>query len=233
MKRSQINAAMQEAVAFLEQRRFHLPPFAYWTPKDWQAKGAEVAEIVENQLGWDVTDFGLGDFERSGLLLFTLRNGSVENLQAGRGKLYAEKIMIVREGQVTPLHFHWQKTEDIINRGGGNLLIRLYNASPDGAELLDTDVAVEADGVRRVVEAGEVVTLGPGESITLETRVYHSLWGEPGKGTVLAGEVSLINDDRTDNRFYEPLGRFPPIEEDEPPLHLLVTDYARYYRRQE
>ena len=228
MKRSQINTILQEAIAFLAQHQFFLPPFAFWTPEDWQAKGAEVAEIVEGRLGWDVTDFGLGDFERSGLLLFTLRNGSVENLQAGRGKLYAEKIMIVREGQVTPLHFHWQKTEDIINRGGGNLLIRLYNASADGAELLDTDVAVQTDGVRRVVEAGGTVALRPGESITLETGLYHSFWAEPGKGTVLAGEVSVVNDDRTDNRFYEPLGRFPAIEEDEPPLYLLVTDYPDY-----
>jgi D-lyxose ketol-isomerase len=231
MKRSEINMILREAVAFLEQRRFHLPPFAFWTPEDWRAKGPEVAEIVERRLGWDVTDFGLGDFERSGLLLFTLRNGSVENLQAGRGKLYAEKIMMVRAGQLTPLHFHWQKTEDVINRGGGSLLVRLYNAGPDGSDLLDTAVAVQMDGVRRVVEAGGTVTLHPGESITLETRVYHSFWGEPGKGTVLAGEVSAVNDDQTDNRFYEPLGRFPSIEEDEPPLYLLVGDYPACYRQ--
>ena len=33
------------------------------------------------------------------------------------------------------------------------------------------------------------------------------------------------NDDNTDNRFYEPLGRFPEIEEDEPPYRLLCTEY--------
>lgn len=30
-------------------------------------------------------------------------------------------------------HFHWFKTEDIINRGGGNVLIRVYNSLPDEA----------------------------------------------------------------------------------------------------
>lgn len=44
-------------------------------------------------------------------------------------------------------------------------------------------------------------------------------------GTVLAGEVSRVNDDTNDNRFLEPLPRFPAIEEDEAPLHLLCTEY--------
>jgi hypothetical protein len=53
----------------------------------------------------------------------------------------------------------------------------------------------------------------------------------PGEGgRVLVGEVSMVNDDRTDNRFFESIGRFPQIMEDEPPLHLLTMDYAKYYR---
>ena len=47
---------------------------------------------------------------------------------------------------------------------------------------------------------------------------------------MLVGEVSLVNDDDKDNRFYTPLGRFPEIEEDEPPLYLLCTDYAKYVK---
>ena len=228
MKRSQINAIMREAIAFLDRRQFYLPPFAYWTPQDWRTKGDEVSEIIENQLGWDITDFGLGNFEQVGLFLFTLRNGNLKNLEKMTGKLYAEKILIVRENQITPLHFHWQKMEDIINRGGGNLVIQLYNAADEGRKLLDTDVVVQCDGVRTVVKAGGTLTLHPGESISVPAGLYHKFWGEPGRGTVLVGEVSRINDDRTDNRFFEPIGRFPSIEEDEPPLYLLIQDYATH-----
>ncbi|MBN1249130.1 MAG: D-lyxose/D-mannose family sugar isomerase, partial [Anaerolineae bacterium] len=75
---------------------------------------------------------------------------------------------------------------------------------------------------------GSVLSLGPGESITLPTRLYHKFWGADAR--VLVGEVSMVNDDDRDNRFYEPIGRFPEIVEDAPPRHLLVTDYADYYR---
>ena len=47
---------------------------------------------------------------------------------------------------------------------------------------------------------------------------------------MLIGEVSMVNDDHSDNKFTEPLGRFPTIEEDEPPVYLLCGDYAKYYR---
>ena len=227
MKRSEINTIMRDADAFLKEHKFCLPPFAYWTPGDWAAKGGEVREIVDRQLGWDITDFGSGEFERVGLFLFTLRNGTLENLRIGRGKLYAEKIMVVGIGQVTPMHFHWDKTEDIINRGGGKLAIQLYNATEDEG-LADTDVVVSMDGILRTFEAGGTVVLNPGESITLSPRGYHKFWGVDGR--VLVGEVSMVNNDNTDNRFYEPVGRFPQIEEDEAPSYLLVNDYTRYYR---
>lgn len=227
MKRSEINAIMREADAFIKARGFYLPPFAYWTPEAWSTKGEEVREIVENGLGWDITDFGSGDFERRGLFLFTLRNGHPRNWRTLQGKLYAEKIMIVGVDQVTPLHFHWNKSEDIINRGGGKLVIQLYNATDDEG-LADTDVVVSIDGMRRLVRAGDSVVLGPGESITLPTRLYHKFWGAQER--VLVGEVSMVNDDNADNRFYRSIGRFPEIEEDEAPVYLLTTDYARYYR---
>ncbi len=227
MKRSEINDIIREADAFLKEYRFRLPPFAYWSPDEWRTKGEEAREIVAHGLGWDITDFGSGDFESRGLFLFTVRNGAVENLKKGEGKVYAEKIMMVREGQVTPMHYHWLKTEDIINRGGGKLAIRLYNATEDG-DLEDTPVVVSMDGVRHTVEAGGIVRLEPGESITLTPGMYHEFWGEDGK--VLVGEVSSVNDDNTDNRFYEPVGRFPDIEEDEPPLYPLIGDYDTLYQ---
>jgi D-lyxose ketol-isomerase len=227
LKRSEINVIMREADAFIREMGFYLPPFAHWTPKDWGTKGEEVREIVDNQLGWDITDFGRGNYEKCGLLLFTLRNGNPKNWETMQGKLYAEKIMVVGVDQVTPTHFHWNKSEDIINRGGGELVIQLYNSTED-EDLADTDVTVSTDGVKRVVKAGGIVVLSPGESITLPTRLYHKFWGAESR--VMVGEVSMVNDDTADNRFYETVGRFPEIEEDEPPLYLLCNDYARYYR---
>ena len=228
MKRSQINDIMLEADTFIRQRGFYLPPFAYWRPEDWTTKGPEAREIVENGLGWDITDFGSGDYQKCGLFLFTVRNGHPRNLETLQGKLYAEKLMIVEVEQVTPMHFHWHKTEDIINRGGGRLALQLYNATVD-EDLAPTDVTVSMDGVKQTVKAGDTVMLSPGESITLPTQVYHKFWGVQER--VLVGEVSLVNDDKTDNRFYEPVGRFPTIEEDESPLHLLVNDYGQWYHR--
>ena len=224
MKRSEINRIIREARAFFEQMNFRLPPVAEWTLADWQTKGDEVREIVEAGIGWDLTDFGRGDFAKAGLLLFTIRNGC-----ARTGKPYAEKIMIVRENQLTLTHHHWQKTEDIICRGGGNLQIKLHNATAD-EKLADTPITVQMDGVTHRFPAGTTVTLHPGESITLTPNLYHSFWGEPGHGTVLVGEVSAVNDDKTDNCFLEPLLRFPEIEEDEPPFRLLVSDYERWVK---
>jgi D-lyxose ketol-isomerase len=227
MKRSEINTILRDADTFIRQHSFYLPPFAYWTPDDWSARGKESSEIAQNRLGWDITDFGSGDFTRVGLVLFTIRNGSPENLKTGQGKTYAEKILLVDVDQVTPLHFHWQKMEDIINRGGGRLAIQLYNATQDEG-LADSDVLVSTDGVERCVKAGEVIMLNPGESITLPPYCYHKFWAVESR--VLAGEVSVVNDDLNDNRFLELLGRFPQIDEDEAPAYLLVTDYSRYYQ---
>jgi D-lyxose ketol-isomerase len=55
--------------------------------------------------------------------------------------------------------------------------------------------------------------------------MYHSFWGQRGTGQVMVGEVSAVNDDQSDNRFLEELGRFPEIEEDEAPAYLLCSEY--------
>jgi len=225
MKRSEINALIKNGASFLESMKFKLPPFAFWKLDDWNDKGVEYDEIRRNMLGWDITDFGSGDFYNIGLLLFTIRNGNHND--PGCIKPYAEKLLIVNEGQVTPYHFHFKKMEDIINRGGGNLIVKVYNS--DGRErFADTPVKVSMDGRNYTVPAGTEVRLTPGESITLPRGQYHSFWGEVGCGTVLVGEVSMVNDDRIDNRFYDPVGRFPAIEEDEPPLYLLGMDYPGF-----
>lgn len=224
MKRSEINNILRSTVEFLDKMNYKLPPFAFWSPEEWKTKGSEYDEIRDNMLGWDITDFGSGNFMKVGLLMFTIRNG---NLKLNKYiKPYAEKLLIVEEEQVTPYHFHWSKMEDIINRGGGNLLVKLYN-STTSEDLGKDPVRVSVDGRNYTVEAGTVIRLTPGESITLLNGQYHSFWGEKGSGKVLLGEVSKVNDDRIDNRFYEKTGRFPEIEEDEAPLYLLGNEYPQ------
>lgn len=222
MKRSQINAVIKDTLSLAQKSGFHLPPFTSWTPGEWAQKNHEYDEIRDNKLGWDITDYGLGDFDKVGMALVTIRNGNQKDPRYD--KPYAEKLLVLQEGQLSPMHFHWFKMEDIINRGGGNLLLDLYNAAEDGS-LTDTEVQVSQDGRNYTVAAGTTVRLTPGESITLRKGTYHNIHVENGFGPVLIGEVSLCNDDETDNRFQEPVGRFPVIEEDELPFRLLCTEY--------
>ena len=56
--------------------------------------------------------------------------------------------------------------EDIINRGGNDIYITVYNGAKDG-EMLNTDVTVYSDGKEEVVPAGTKVLLKPGQSMTL------------------------------------------------------------------
>ena len=220
MKRSEINQHIEEAINFFESQNFKLPPWAYWTLEQWKEHVGNHDEIIENHLGWDLTDFGSGDFKACGLLLFTMRNGTKKlNL-----KPYAEKIMIVDEDQLTPMHFHLSKMEDIINRGGGNLLMKLY-PSNEKEEFAEHEFEVSLDGIKRKFRPGDVVRLQPGESITLYQGLYHSFYGESGKGKVLVGEISTVNDDHSDNRFFDEVGRFPKIEEDDAIRRLLLGDY--------
>lgn len=222
MKRSEINAALRKMEAMVQKCKFQLPPFCDFTPEDWRGKGHEYDEVRDNMLGWDITDYGLGDFEHVGFSLITLRNGNTKLKKYV--KPYAEKLLYLDEGQSATMHFHWNKMEDIINRGGGNVLIRVYNSTEDG-KFADTDVVIHSDGREYIVPAGTKVRLTPGESITVYPYMYHDFEVEKGSGEVLLGEVSMCNDDNTDNRFYEPMGRFPKIEEDEKPYRLLCMEY--------
>ena len=221
MKRSEINAAIKAMIELADSLNFKLPPFVHWMPEDWADRGKEYDEIRAARLGWDVTDFGSGRFEKTGLTLLTIRNGIHDRPGT---KPYCEKLMMVGENQITPMHFHWNKTEDIIVRGGGRLVCKVYEATSDD-KLAPSPVRVSVDGRVTEVPAGAEAVLNAGESITLTPRVYHSFWGQPGGGAVLVGEVSAVNDDEHDNRFLEDLPRFPALEEDEQPFRLLCTEY--------
>lgn len=224
MKRSEVNVALKEMEQMINDYRFSLPPFCHFTPEEWQEKGHEYDEIRDNMLGWDITDYGLGDFNKTGFSLITIRNGN-QQMKDKYKKTYAEKLLYLKEGQYAPMHFHWSKMEDIINRGGGNLLITVYNSTKE--EELDkvNDVKIHKDGREITVAAGTAVKLTPGESISIQPGLYHDFNVEEGTGPVLIGEVSQCNDDTIDNRFYEEMGRFPTIEEDEEPYRLLCNEY--------
>lgn len=224
MKRSEINRVIQEMETEIASKGLYLPPFCSWTPEEWATKGHEYDEIRENKLGWDITDYGLEKWEQIGFALVTLRNGNPNNMKYK--KVYAEKIMMLREGQHSPMHFHWSKCEDIINKGGGTVVIHMYNDTPT-AGLGSDPVLIHSDGRSYYVPAGTGVELRPGESITIWPHQYHDFDILPGTGTTLLGEVSMCNDDETDNHFYEPIGRFPAIEEDELPYRLLCFEYPK------
>lgn len=227
MKRSLINKKIHEAIKFCEERLLKLPPFAYWQIEDWENADESYIEIYDNMLGWDVSDFGMNEFEKYGLVTFTFRNGNYHNSER-YPKPYCEKLLIVEDGQELPYHFHWNKMEDIINRGGGNLILTLYNSNEDGT-FSDEDVEVTIDGKKTIIKAGGNVVLEPGQSITLMQGQYHMWKGQPGTGKIMLFEVSTTNDDFTDNRFYDELERIPSAEEDEPIKYLTFNDYKDYY----
>ena len=226
MKRSEINAALREMEGMIREYRCFLPDFCHFTPEDWQTKGHEYDEVRDNLLGWDITDYGLGKFDEVGFSLITIRNGNLK-MKDTYPKPYAEKLLYLKEGQYSPMHFHWSKMEDIINRGGGTVLIRVYNSLPDEELDKESPVTVHLDGRTVTVPAGSQVKLHPGQSISITPLLYHDFTVEKGTGPVLLGEVSQVNDDANDNRFNPPVGRFPAIEEDEPPYRLLCTEYPQ------
>jgi len=226
MKRSQINQILQEADDFIRSFGHILPPFAYWTPAEMRRRKSEISALITARLGWDITDYGLGDFRKTGLFLFTTRNGRLADLKAGGGMCYAEKIMISRQDQLSPMHRHIVKAEDIINRGGAKLALKMFSSDASGALDRAADVPVMVDGVARTLPAGATLLLDPGESVTLLPGNWHAFWGEG--GDVLIGEVSTVNNDLTDNVFADPIGRFATVEEDVAPLHLLVSDYEAW-----
>jgi D-lyxose ketol-isomerase len=223
MKRSRINEEIKWAKALLERSNIKLPPFGYWTMEDWTSGEHNLEVIKEVMLGWDITDYGKDRFNELGAILFTLRNGSLKDSSIGTP--YAEKLILLKDGQRLPIHHHKSKTEDIINRAGGVLAIKLYNSLENGEVDYVSKVSVDLDGVKQVFAAGEEIDIYPGNSITLRPYMYHLFWAKKGCGDLVCGEVSSINDDNTDNYNAEDVSRFSSIEEDEPILHPLCNEY--------
>ena len=187
MKRSEINRAIKAATIFFMQNGWALPP----EPR------------------WDVTDFGLGDFNASGLVLINLAEEPE----------YCEKIMYARKHQTTPAHTHAKKKEDIIVRHG-QLAVKVWKGKPGEYE---GSFDLRVSGKIQKVASGEVLHLVAGERVTLTPGIYHEFY--PESEECIIGEVSTANDDMNDNFFiYPDIGRFSQIEEDEQALVKLVSD---------
>lgn len=232
LSRSVINQCIDVALEVTGHYKFHLPPFAYWKVKDWLAVDSEYDELRNCMLGWDVTDFGSNDFKNVGRVLFTLRNGKFGN--KNYPKEYAEKLLIDPQNQRAPAHFHKNKREDIICRSGGNILVQLTKADPEGAPS-NQNFTVQVDGCTKRLSPGEIVRLKPGMSLNIIPRTIHQFWGEEGTGYpmngdryTLSSEISSVCDDLTDNFFLVDYGvRFPEIEEDEARRYYLCHEYPR------
>jgi len=228
--RSLVNRSVATAREVLDALKVTLPSHAYWSPENWEQADQTMDEVRDVMLGWDVTDFGSGRFRQIGRMLFTLRNGKARDMRYP--KPYAEKLLIEPEGQRSPMHYHRSKREDIINRGGGNVIIILHPVDADGLPARGTMTA-QVDGVRRDLHAGDPIRLQPGESLSIPPKTFHQFWAEEGTGVrvgseryTLSGEISSICDDWTDNVFIDEWAcRFPPITEDEPRTCYLCHEY--------
>ena len=190
MKRSAINKAHRDALACFARHHWVLPP----APR------------------WDITDFGLGDFERHGLTLVNLAEEPE----------YTEKLMYARRNQATPAHTHARKKEDIICRAG-ELRLRLWPVKPSPGAAMPGEMRVQVDGALVGVRPGADLVLCAGSRATVSPGTWHSFW--PSSDECIIGEVSTANDDLHDNFFADPaVGRFPGIDEDEPPGVRLQRD---------
>ena len=226
MKRSAVNQAIAWAKDYLQKNNIHLPEYAYWPLETWKANVDKLDTVRKVMLGWDITDYGLDDFEHIGAVLYTVRNGSIDDKSVGVP--FCEKYIVMRDGQRLTNHYHVAKTEDIINRAGGTLQLYLWNVDPATGKVLDTDVNVYMDGVLHTFKPGAEVLVEPGNSISLTPYIAHIFGAKPGSDLVV-GEVSSINDDNTDNYFLEKSLRFTNIEEDEPIACPLCNEYENIF----
>ena len=188
MKRSEINEVIRDATAFFLTNGWTLPP----EPK------------------WDITDFGLGKFNRAGLVLVNLAEEAE----------YCEKLMYARKNQLTPAHMHKKKKEDIICRTG-KMAIQIWNGSPEKSNSEAFNLKVNGKFTSFV--SGDMLRLTSGERVTLTPGLVHEFF--PESEECIIGEVSTANDDLNDNFFVNSeVARFSQIEEDEPAIVKLLSD---------
>ena len=198
MKRSRVNRIMAEADAMIRRHGFTLPPFAYWSVEDFRARKDMAARVTAARMGWDITDYGQRRFDQMGLFLFTLRNGDLADLRRGGGMCYAEKLLISRQDQLSPMHTHAIKAEDIINRGGATLVVELYGSDDRGGFAPDRGGVVRCDGIARPFGPGEKLRLAPGGKRHADARGLACLLGRGGR---CADRRGLDRERRPDRQY--------------------------------
>ncbi len=120
----------------------------------------------------EIADFGLGEFEKIGLILIVKVNSD----------LYCSKWLLLMPGQHCPSHHHNEKTETFF--------------------ILKGTVKMDLDG--------KVITLKPGDDITLKPGQAHSFWSDE---WALIEEVSTHDEDYDSIFRDERIVRTPEIEE--------------------
>ena len=224
MKRSFIEARIEAMLAACQRHGLPLPPFALWREDEYRANPDAARRIATSGLGWNIVEFRPALSAARGSACSPCAWATGANFSKGRGRFYAEKALYAEDGQRAPPHYHVVKTEDIVNRGGARFVIELFKVDRAGAPIKERFRVVK-DVTMLDLGPGDRITLEPGESATLEPFVAHSFWAEG--GATLAAEVSLVNDDASDNYFVPALPPFAPIEEDRPRRYITVRDHAR------
>lgn len=224
INRSQINQSIAQAIAFFKLHHINLPPFAYWQPTDFRRHHKSISHLISAKLGWDVTDFGQSDFAKFGRTIFTVRNGITNDISTPHP--YAQKIMYLRQAQQSPIHFHFQKIEDIINLAGGIIVVKLWQKT-NSNQLSTKSFQVLKDGQTFTAKPGQSFFLNPGESLHIPNTTYHQFWAKAGSGPVVSMELSSVNDDTSDNYWLNSGARYPEITEDEPAQYILCTEYQQ------
>jgi D-lyxose ketol-isomerase len=221
LKRSEVNAILRAGSEFFRGFGEFLPPQSEWSVDEWLAHKDNMTPSIKGGVGWDIFK-PAPDFAAEGLTLYTLTNG-----YPGSYQVYAEKLLMSTPGQVCPMHYHAIKQEDIICAGGANMHMTLYWAA-DEKHLSDQPIEAVISGELTTIKPGEELVFKPGERITLAPRMFHRFWADPdAKVPSFIREVSMVNDDSTDNYFLEEIGRFAEVIEDEPILWPLGSDYKR------
>ncbi len=223
MLRSEINQIIEDRLKFLKSLGYSLPKEANWDLKKWydywDKETDNTKQRRERRIGWDLTDLGLGDFERYGLLLYTLTNGIIRH-GIILDQPYSKKYLIVGDGQITPDHYHDSKMEDIVNIGGGDLEIKVKDPYDEDGVIDYVKIFHNSEWIK--YKSGSIITLKKNDRIRLESDHSHEFCG---KGMVLVEENSSVNDDEHDNFFSDTkVKRFQEIDEDEEPRYLLWKD---------
>ena len=150
-------------------------------PRQWNSDWPDVADIRKIGPGWYISDFGKGQFKDEALVLFTLRNGSLEPGVSTQVVPYAETLLVSRDGQVALMQNDRRNFEDIIVRDTAPPAVRLHQVAEVGSLDMESLVVVRIDDVRHVVVAGGIVLLDRCASNTIEPGRAHAFWGCGGR----------------------------------------------------